>query len=133
MKKILAVLMAVLTLVSVGAASASAQTSFYLGSNSYSYNRNGYCYVSLKKPGKKNASVKVTLVATGALTIKMTDGSGRYLWSENYSIRPNQWNNAARTYTLGKDHSSYRLYFKMTNGRGYGRCYVGNAKNCSIA
>ncbi|MGN0467843.1 MAG: hypothetical protein ACI4GY_03855 [Acutalibacteraceae bacterium] len=132
MKKRLAALFMVLTLVSAMAINASAQTYFWLGTDSYSYNGNSYCTCTLTKPGKKDAKVTVKLYSTGPLTIKMTDNRGRSIWSENNSIRPNAWNNAARTYNLGRDHSVYRLYFKSTYGRGAGSCNVTSPKNCSI-
>lgn len=132
-KRIIAIIMVVLTVVSFSAFSASAQTYFWLGTNSYSYNGNKYCYVKLKKPGRTNAKVTVRLTSTGPLSIKMTNGNGRYLWSEDYSIKPNGWCTGARTYSLGKNNSSYRLYFKSTNGIGTGSCNVTNPKNCSIS
>lgn len=132
MKRIIAIIMVVITVISFSALSASAQTYFWLGSNSYSYNGNSYCTAKLKKPGKTNAKVTVRLTSTGPLSIKMTDSRGRHIWSEDYSIKPNSWCNGSRTYTLGKNYSSYRLYFKSTSGRGTGSCSVTNPKNCSI-
>lgn len=133
MKKILATIMSVVLMLSSFSVLASAQTSFWLGSTSYSYNGNRYCTCKLSKPGKKDASVKVTLVSTGPLTIKMTDGNGRWLWEESRSIKVNAFNNGARTYKLGKNHSTYRLYFKSTYNGDSGRCSVTNPKNCTIS
>ncbi len=130
--KVCAVVLAIMTMVSCFAMTSSAQTGFFIGSNSYSYNDNTYCTCTLKKPGKKDAKVTVSLTSTSAnLSIKMTDGSGRTLWVEDNSIKYTL--SRSRTYKLGKNHSKYRLYFKATNGKGSGFVSVKNPKNCTIA
>gem|GEM_PF-3149385 len=128
MKKVIATLLLAVILCTGFSSAAFAQTGFFLGTNSFSYNGNKYCNCTLTSPGKKNASVKVTLTSTGGLTIRMEDQYGRYIWGEDNSIKGNK----SRTYTLGKDHSVYRLFFKSTNGKGTGFVSVSNPKNCSI-
>ncbi|MBQ8765467.1 MAG: hypothetical protein IJZ16_01560 [Clostridia bacterium] len=133
MKKIMATILSVVLMLSSFSVLASAQTYFYLGRSSYSYDGNKYCLCKLNKPGKKNATVVVKLYSTGPLTIKMTDGNGRWLWEESRSIKVNSFDIGSRKYNLGKNHSAYRLYFKSTYNGDTGVCQVTSPKNCTIS
>lgn len=135
MKKVFAAMLVALTIVTTAVMPVSAQTGFFLGQNSYSYNGNKSCVCTLTKPNKKDAKVTVRLTTTNcALSVKMTDAKGRHIWSENYSmgVGANRKNRSKRTYVLGKDHAVYQLYFKATNGKGTGFCSVNDPKNCTI-
>lgn len=135
MKKFFALFLAVVMLVSSLAITISAQTGFYIGSKSFTYNGNRYCTCTLSNPGRKDAKVKVTFSRSNgcALTIKMTDNSGRYIWGEDYTVSTNAFGYGSRTYKLGKNHSVYRLYFRSTTGRGSGYVSVTNPSNCRIS
>lgn len=132
MKKFVALLMAAIIIVSMFSITASAQTGFFLGTKSYSYNGNTYATCKLTNT-KKSAKVKVTLTSPKPLTIKMTDSRGRYIWSEDSSIKPNWMNSGSRTYKLGKDHSVYRLYFRSTYSCSGGFCSVKAVSNCTVS
>lgn len=131
MKKIISIFMVAIIVVSCFSLSASAQTGFWLGGTSFSYNGNTYATVKLTNT-KKDAKVKVTLTANGPLTIKMTDSKGRYIWGEDNSIKPNWMGSGSRTYKLGKNYSTYRLYFRTTNSKTTGFCSVKASSNCTV-
>lgn len=131
MKKVISLLMVVIMIVSVFSISASAQTGFFLGTTSFSYNGNTYATCKLTNT-KKDAKVKVTLTSNKPLTIKMTDSKGRYIWGEDSTIKPNWMNSGSRTYKLGKNHSVYRLYFRSTYKCSSGFCSVKSVSNCSV-
>lgn len=131
MKKVISVLLVALVVVSCFSLSASAQTGFFLGTKSFSYDGNTYATCRLTNT-RKSAKVKVTLTSSGPLTIKMTDSRGRYIWGEDNSIKPNWMNSGSRTYTLGKNYSVYRLYFRSTNGKS-GFCSVKAVSNCTVS
>lgn len=131
MKKAISIFLVALIVVSCFSISASAQTGFWLGGKSFTYNGNTYATCQLTNK-KKDAKVKVTLTADGPLTIKMTDSRGRYIWGEDYTIKPNWMGAGSRTYKLGKNYSTYRLYFRTTNSRTTGFCSVKAVKNCTV-
>lgn len=125
-KKIIAFVLAVITVFSVSVMSANASTYIYMD-NTFN---TGYCTATLTKPGKKNASVKITVVSTSGVSVKMTDNKGRYIWSESNAIPVKSiLPTASRTFNLGKNHSVYRIYVKT---RYCGTASFSNAKNCTI-
>lgn len=126
-KRIVALILAVITALSISVMSASAATYIYTQNN---FNT-GYCTATLTQPGKKNGSVKVTIVSTTAATVRMTDNKGRYIWGEDNAIKVGGiMPTGNRTFKLGKDHSVYRIYIKT---RYAGTASFSNAKNCKIA
>lgn len=125
-KRIVALVLAVITALSISVVSAGAATYIWTD-NSFN---TGYCTATLTKPGKKNGSVKVTIVSTTAATVRMTDNRGRYIWGENNAIKVGGvMPTGNRTFKLGKDHSVYRIYIKT---RYPGTASFSNAKNCTI-
>lgn len=131
MKRIISIFLVVVIVASCLTVASSAQTGFWLGTPSFSYNGNRYATATLTNT-KKAAKVKVTLTSTGGLTVKMTDSRGRYIWGEDNSIKPNFMGSGSRTYKLGKDHSVYRLYFRQTSRGHSGFCSVKAVSNCTV-
>lgn len=131
MKRIVSILLVAIMVVSCFNFAVSAQTGFWIGGTSFSYNGNTYATAKLTNT-KKAAKVKVTLTSTEPLTVKMTDSKGRYIWGEDNSIKPNWMGSGSRTYKLGKDHSTYRLYFRSSVKNGTGFCSVKAVSNCTV-
>lgn len=126
MKKLIAIVLIVATLLTVFAFVASAaKSALFTGTFD-----NNYCECRLKNM-KKSASVKVTVKSSGPITIRMSDENNRYIWGEDYAIVParNGW--GSRTFHLGNDHSVYRLQIRGTDG-SFGHWQVSNPKNCTI-
>lgn len=96
---------------------------------------------TLTKPGKKDASVKVTFSSAYvsqygyyAVDIAMKDENGRTIWAEDDSIVAKKSWNTDRVYKLGRDHSVYRLYFRPSTAKLNGGAYVivSKPKNCTL-
>ena len=124
-KRIIAFILVVIAVMSMFVVAANADT-YYYTSNKFS----SCCTATLSKPGKKNASVKVTVVSTGHATVRMEDANGRYIWGESNAIKVGGiMPTGNRTFSLGKDHSVYRIFVKTPYA---GTASFSNAKNCTI-
>lgn len=135
-KAFLAMIMALVVAFTVIPISASATVTWLAVPSEYK----DCCTATLSKPGKKDATVQVQLTAPqGAnrnISIMMKDDKNRVIWSEKSTLSnaktKTSWFGvvSTRVYTLGKNHSVYKLYFKLPNYAG--NLTVSKPKNCSI-
>lgn len=136
MKKLVATALTVVTAISCLSFTASAKTNWLSAPRSYpsSYTTNT-CTVCTSI--KKNAYVTVQIIGTtgSTLDVKMVDQNNRAIWSENNAIKITKnsaWYGTvqSRKFTLGTDHSTYKLAFRQRSGcsdigvTGYGKCTV---------
>ena len=123
-KKIIAVLLAIMTLFSVCAVTSSAASHVTILANG-----NDYCTVTLN--GNKTAKVTIQSQCGGKPTVTFRDVKGRYIWGENKAISAN----GKRTFKFGSDHRVYRVYVKDSKPRLMQGSFAhfSKAKNCTIS
>lgn len=122
-RKIVAILLVVVTLFSVCAVSTSAASYVTIIAKG-----NQYCTCTLT--GKKTAKVTVKVNCGGKPTVTFKDQNGRYIWGEDKAIG----NTGKRTFKLGSDHRVYRIYVKDSKPRLMQGSWAtfSNPKNCTI-
>lgn len=115
-KRIMAVVMSVIMLMSIATVSAYAATSASVYSNNNSWSPSVTCTL---KNSKKDGYVKVGACAWGQrVDIQMLNSSNRVIWSENNTLNTScKSANITREYRLGKGRSVYKLRFRV---KGYG-------------
>ena len=123
-KKIIAVLLVIVTLFSFCAVASSAAS--YVNINAKYGNE--FCTCTLT--GNKTAKVTVQVNCGGKPTVTFKDENGRYIWGEDKAISAA----GKRTFKLGADHRVYRIYIKDPKPRlmQASMCSFSNPKNCTI-
>lgn len=109
MRRLICIVLSMLCISAATVTTVSAKKNYNAGT-SYKY----YTTCKLRDTRKSaSATIKVWNTTYGYRNdVKVTDGNGRYLWSERGGIA---WS-GQRTFYLGNNHKSYRIYVKAQCG-----------------
>lgn len=139
MKKIISMIMVVLTILSTMAFSASAATKKTVNlTTDRSWSNSVTCTLNKKNVlgQRKSGTVRVTMIDYGVnIDVRMRNGS-KTIWSQNNAIKSSGKTTKAfiyRDFSLGNDHKYYDLSFRCSK-----TCWVApyvtvkNVANCDI-